>query len=114
MIVDIISWVLLLGGSFFLVVGAVGLVRLPDFFTRLHASGVTDSGGAGLILIGLMFQAGFTLVTAKLAITLLFIWFTSPTACHALAKAAVHAGLLKDANRGQRAAPTLDSEPPTR
>ncbi len=90
--IDMLSWILLLGGSFFLVVGAVGLVRLPDFFTRMHAAGVTDTGGAGLVLLGLMLQGGFSLVTVKLAFILLFILFTSPTACHALAKAALHAG----------------------
>lgn len=90
LLIDIVSWVLLLGGSFFLIVGAIGLVRLPDFFSRMHAAGVTDTGGAGLVLLGLMVQGGLTLVTVKLFFLLVFLWFTSPTACHALAKAAVH------------------------
>ncbi len=93
MVIDLISWALLLGGSFFLIVGAVGLVRLPHFYSRMHAAGVTDTGGAGLILLGLMVQGGLTLVTVKLFIILVFLWFTSPTACHALARAAVHSGL---------------------
>ena len=88
-IVDILSWVLLLGGSFFLLTGAVGLVRLPDFYTRLHAAGLTDTGGAALILFGLMFQGGFTLVSVKLGLILAFLWFTSPAACHALANASL-------------------------
>jgi multicomponent Na+:H+ antiporter subunit G len=92
-IVDIISWVLLGAGSFFLLVGGIGLLRLPDFFTRLHAAGITDTAGAGLMLVGLMLQSGLTLVTVKLLLALFFIIFTCPTACHALAKAALHEGL---------------------
>lgn len=93
MIVDALSWALLLGGSFFLLVGGIGLWRMPDFFTRMHVAGLTDTGGAILILTGLMLQAGWALVTFKLFATLLFILFTSPTSCHALAKAAMHSGL---------------------
>ncbi len=93
MIVDIVSWVLLGAGSFFLLVGGIGLLRLPDFFTRLHAAGITDTAGAGLMLVGLMLQSGLNLVTVKLLLALFFIIFTCPTACHALAKAALHEGL---------------------
>jgi len=96
MVVELLSWVLLLGGGFFLVIGAIGLWRMPDFFTRLHAASVTDTGGAILIMLGLMLQAGWSLVTVKLLITLVFLLFTSPTAAHALAKAAVHSGLKPD------------------
>lgn len=88
-----VSLLLLAGGSFFLLVGGIGLLRMPDFFTRLHAAGVTDTGGAALMLIGLMFYGGFTLVTIKLVLILFFLLFTSPTACHALARAALHGGL---------------------
>lgn len=90
MIVNIASWVLLLGGGFFLVVGAIGLVRMPDFFTRMHAASVTDTAGAGLMLAGLMLQGGWSLVTFKLFAILVFLLFTSPTATHALARAATH------------------------
>jgi multicomponent Na+:H+ antiporter subunit G len=92
-LVDIASWTLLAGGSFFLLVGGIGLLRMPDFYTRLHAAGVTDTGGAGLMLAGLMLQAGLSLVTVKLLLALFFILFTSPTACHALAKTALQEGL---------------------
>ena len=90
----IISWICLLLGSFFCITGGVGILRFPDFYTRMHASGVTDTLGAGLILIGLMIQAGWGLVLAKLVLILLFILLTSPTSSHALAKAALH-GKLK-------------------
>ena len=89
---DLISWAFLLAGSFFAITGAVGVIRMPDVFTRLHASGVTDTGGAGLILIGLMFQGGLTLVTVRLALILGFLWFSSPVSTYALARAALAGG----------------------
>ena len=88
-----LSWALLLTGGFCLLVGGVGLLRLPDFFTRVHAAGVTDTMGAGAILVGLMLQAGLTQASIKLILILLFMLFTSPTASHALAQAALHGGL---------------------
>ena len=91
--IDILSWVFLLGGSFFCVAGGLGLCRLPDFYTRLHGAGVIDTLGASLILIGLMLQTGFSLVTAKLVLILFFIYITSPTATHAIAQAAHSRGL---------------------
>ncbi|MBT8419804.1 MAG: monovalent cation/H(+) antiporter subunit G [Gammaproteobacteria bacterium] len=97
---DIISWVLLLSGGLFVIIGGLGILRFPDFFTRLHPAGMTDTIGAGLILAGLMIQAGPTLVAAKLALILLFLFFTSPTATHAIAKAALRANLR----------PVLDSQ----
>lgn len=93
MIVEAASWILLAGGSFFLLVGGIGLWRMPNFFTRLHAAGVTDTGGAGLMLTGLMLQSGWDLVTIKLLLALFFILFTSPTAAHALARTALQEGL---------------------
>ncbi len=92
--IDIASWVCLVVGGMFGVVGGVGVLRLPDFFTRLHGAGLTDTLCAALILIGLMLQAGPTLITVKLVLILAFLFFTSPTATHALAKAALH-GKLK-------------------
>jgi len=91
--VDVLSWGLLLGGSVFCITGAIGLLRLPDFYTRMHGAGVIDTLGAGLILIGLMFQAGLSLITVKLLFILFFIFITSPTATHAIAHAAHDRGL---------------------
>lgn len=90
---DILSWILIVGGGVFLVIGAIGLIRMPDFFSRMHAASVLDTFGAGLILIGLMVQGGLTLVTAKLIFLLLFLLVTGPTATHAMARAAVYAGV---------------------
>jgi multicomponent Na+:H+ antiporter subunit G len=92
-VIDILSWALLLGGSFFLLIGAIGVLRLPDIYTRSHAAGITDTMGAMLILMGLMLQGGFTLISAKLMMILLFLLFTSPAASHALGNAAWSSGL---------------------
>ena len=93
LVIDILSWVLLVVGGFFCCVGALGLLRMPDFYTRMHAASVIDTLGAGLILIGLALQAGWTLVTVKLLMVGLLIFFASPTATHALARAAMARGL---------------------
>lgn len=88
LLVDLLSWLSLMAGAFFVIVGCAGTLRMPDFYTRLHAAGVTDTLGAGLVLLGLMLQAGLTLVTVKLILIWVFLWFTNPTATHALARAA--------------------------
>ncbi len=89
---SVVTWALLLAGAFFLVTGALGMVRLPDVFTRMHAAGMTDTMGAGLILVGLCVYSGANLVTVRLILVLGFLWFTSPIATHALAKAALSGG----------------------
>lgn len=91
--IDVLSWICLAAGGVFSIVGAVGLLRMPDFYTRMHAASVIETLGAGLILLGLLLQAGWTLVAAKLVMIALLIFFTSPTATHALAKAAITRGL---------------------
>lgn len=90
---DIISWAAMLIGGFFVLVGGIGVLRMPDFYTRMHATSLTESLGAILILVGLMFQAGLTLATIKLVIILIFLLFTSPTSAYALANAAMLAGM---------------------
>ena len=79
---------LLLVGSFFAVLGGIGILRLPDFYSRTHAGSITDTMGAGLILLGLMVLAGPTAATIKLVMIMLFLFMTSPTACHALSSSA--------------------------
>ena len=93
LVADIVSWVLLGAGSVFIVIGGIGLLRMPDFFTRLHPAGITDTMGAGLILLGLMVQAGFSLVSLKLLLIMAFLFITSPTTTHTTARAALAAGL---------------------
>ena len=91
-VLSVLTWVLLLSGAFFLLTGALGMVRLPDVFTRMHAAGMADTMGAGLILAGLCVHSGVNLVTVRLLLVLAFVWFTSPIATHALAKAALSGG----------------------
>jgi len=93
MIADIVSWIFLIPGCALLVVGALGILRLPDVFARMHAAGIIDTLGIGLIVLGLTFQAGWTLLTMKLLFVLAFVFFTSPTTTHALARAALHGGV---------------------
>ena len=92
-VVEILSWILLLGGAVFLLIGAIGVLRFPDFYTRLHAVSVCDTLGAGLVLIGLMLQGGLSLVTVKLLLIFYFMMFSGPTAVHALAQAALQSKL---------------------
>lgn len=98
-VINGLSWALLLGGAFFSAVGALGLVRMPDFYTRVHAASVTDTLGAGLLLTGMILQAGLSLIAAKLVVIGLLIFFTSPTSTHALCKAALTHGLRPVLNR---------------
>ena len=92
-LIDAVSWFFLVTGGLFVIAGGIGLIRLPDFYTRVHAAGITDTVGAWMILIGLMFQAGLTLVTLKLIIVLFFLLATCPLSSHALTKAAFFRGL---------------------
>lgn len=85
---DWIATLLVSAGGVFCVIGAVGLIRMPTFFTRMHAASVIETLGAGLVIAGLMVKAGFSLESGKLAILGLLIFFASPAATHALAKAA--------------------------
>lgn len=90
---DIASWSLLIAGTAFCIIGAIGLIRMPDFYTRMHAASVIETLGVGLILLGLVLQAGFSLVTVKLLMIGLLVFFASPTASHALARSALLRGL---------------------
>ena len=93
MIIDILSWACLTVGGILGIIGAIGIHRFPDFYSRLHAVGIADTLSAILILLGLGLQAGFSLAAFKLFLIFVFLFFTSPTASHALANAAFHSGL---------------------
>lgn len=92
-IVEVVSGIALGLGALLLISGGVGLLRFPDFYTRMHAAGVTDTLATVLTILGLMLIAGWNLALIKLALIIVFVLFTSPTAAHALAKAAQHGGL---------------------
>ncbi len=108
-LLDLLSWALLVTGGFFCLTGGVGLLRFPEFFSRIHAASLTDTLGAGLILCGLMLQAGWSLVLAKLVMILLFSLLAGTTASHAMAKAALKSGL-----RPQVAAEATEEQPSKR
>jgi len=101
-VVDILSWLLLTVGGGFVLIGGIGVLRMPSFYTRVHASSMTDTMGAILVLTGIMLQAGFTLATLKLIAILIFLLFTGPTAANALASSALLSGLKPDSD-GQTA-----------
>jgi multicomponent Na+:H+ antiporter subunit G len=92
-IIDIVSGVLLAAGALFVLSGGVGLLRFPDFYTRTHASGITDSAGAGLILLGLLFLTPGWETGVRLVIIMVFLALTSPTATYVLAFAARRDGV---------------------
>ena len=96
LVIDIASWALFLIGGGLMLIGGFGLVRFPNFFTRLHAAGVVDTGGAAALLLGMALQAGWTMVTVKLVLVGIFLFFTAPTASHAVAHASLLGGLSPD------------------
>lgn len=100
--IDIISDVLLAAGAVFLLSGGVGLLRFPDFYTRIHAASITDSAGAGLILLGLLLRVDGWEVAVRLLIIVFFMSLTGPTATHVLAHAARRDGLPVLARGGPR------------
>lgn len=78
---------LLMGGLFFFLVGTIGLIRLPDVFSRMHATTKSDTLGAGLIILAAIVTLGFDWAVFKLLFILVFIWITNPTAAHIIGKA---------------------------
>jgi len=91
-VIDMISLALLTAGGFCVFVGGVGVLRLPDLYTRMHAASITDTAGPLLVLAGLALQAGWSLALFKLAVVLVFLSVTSPTAAYALGNAALVSG----------------------
>ena len=99
---EVLSWASIVGGLFFMLVGTVGILRMPDVYTRLHAAGMTDTMGAGLLLLGMSFQtilgmihgeSTYWMVLVRLVLIYAFLMFTSPIATHALARAALATGV---------------------
>lgn len=99
-IIQILSWIFILGGSVFVIIGAFGALRFPDFWSRLHAVSITDSAGVILLIVGMSLQSGATLITVKLLIIGVFLFITGPTATHAVANAALVTGLRPPEAKG--------------
>ena len=109
LVIDLASWALILVGSFFILAGAIGMMRLPDVFTRMHSASLIDTMGAGFLFAGLMLQAGFNQVTLKLLFILLLFFFTGPVITHALAQATLTAKIEPELDEDRRDRP-LDAE----
>jgi len=92
MFLDILSGVLIFSGVFFFTVGVIGLLRLPDVYTRLHATTKCDTLGAGLILLGLCLQ-GNLFIAVKLLLIIILLWIANPTAAHVISRAAYLSGI---------------------
>ena len=103
-VIEIASWVLIVGGVFFLIVGSLGILRFPDFWSRLHALSVADSAGMILLLAGMCLQAGWGLIAVKLLFIGVFLFITGPTSTHAVANAALVSGLRPTVGEGLVAA----------
>jgi multicomponent Na+:H+ antiporter subunit G len=112
--IDIISGILIAAGSFFVLVGAISLVRMPDIFARIHGASIIDTVGAGFLILGLIVQAGCTLTSVKLLFILAIFFFTLPVAAHALAQAALHEGvkpkLAEDRRKSRNSEPAGNDE----
>jgi multicomponent Na+:H+ antiporter subunit G len=90
----IIVTAFLIAGTFFFITGTIGLLRFPDLYTRMHATGKCDTLGAGLVLMGLTLYEGFSFISIKILFIMIFILIANPTATHAIAKAAYTSGIL--------------------
>lgn len=89
----LLATILLILGLLFILLGVLGILRLPDFYTRLHAMGKCDTLGVALVLLALALYAEFSLTTIKLLLISVIIGLANPTATHALGRAALRSGL---------------------
>ena len=98
MLVLVVSGISIAIGVIALLIGSLGLIRLPDVYCRIHAVGMIDTAGASFIILGMIIHQGFSLVSFKLALIGVFLFFTSPIATHAVAQVAHKMG-VKPAGR---------------
>ena len=91
---NILTILFVVAGIFFLLIGSIGTIRLPDFYSRTHATSKSDTLGMMLIIIGLIIYEGMNINSGKLFLILLFILLANPIGAHALARAAIHSGLM--------------------
>ncbi|MBT5798256.1 MAG: monovalent cation/H(+) antiporter subunit G [Alphaproteobacteria bacterium] len=99
LILDIASIICFIIGAIAMFTGSLGLLRLPDVYSRIHAAGIIDTAAVGFIILGMMLQAGLTLTSAKLALIVLFLFFTSPISGHAIAMMAHKFGVEPNARQ---------------
>ena len=99
-------------GLFFMSITVVGLIRLPDFFTRVHAVSELETLGIALLLLGLIVYEGASLTGLKLALVVLFVGIANPVGAHVLTRAAVRAGVLPWRRGGAHATPQAGDATP--
>ena len=92
--VTIISIILIVVGVFFIMVGSIGILRLPDFYARTHAASKSDTLGIMFVIGGLILFEGATINSIKLLFIILFIFLANPIGTHALSRAAYKSGLI--------------------
>jgi multicomponent Na+:H+ antiporter subunit G len=112
-LVDVLGWAAMLGGGIFVLIGGIGMLRFPDMYTRLHAASVTETLGTGLLLLGMLLHAGGWIVAVKIILLGFFLFVTSPTSAHALAKTALQGGLKPRLGSGGSAS-TIAGESPSK
>lgn len=113
-VLDILGWGALVLGGFFCLVGAIGLNRMPDVFTRMHATSVSDTMGVGLLTVGMLSQTTDWTVAVRLVIIVIVLYVTGAVSSHALARAALHDGakpVLADEEGRLRAVECSDADP---
>ena len=110
LILDIASILCFVIGTVALITGSLGLLRLPDVYSRIHAAGIIDTAGVGFIVLGMMLQAGLSLTSAKLALIVFFLFFTSPISGHAIAMMA-HKFSVEPKARNLKGKPDDTGEP---
>ena len=94
LLVTMFSGIFIVCGVVALLIGSLGLLRLPDVYCRIHAVGMIDTAGASFIILGMIIHEGFTLVSVKLVLIGIFLFFTSPIATHAVAQVAHKSGVV--------------------
>ena len=93
-VLDVTTGICFFIGSLSIIIGACGLIKLPDVFSRIHAAGIIDTGGTAFFVLGMIFQTGWSLITVKLILIGVFIFFTSPVTSHVTANLARKSNLM--------------------
>ena len=106
MLVLVLSGLSIAIGVIALLIGSLGLIKLPDVYCRIHAVGMIDTAGASFIILGMIIHQGFSLVSFKLALIGVFLFFTSPIATHAVAQVAHKMGVKPFGRNLVKVAPT--------
>ena len=101
-LVDLLSWASIIVGGGFCLIGGLGMLRMPDLYTRMHAAGLVDTGGLLFLTLGMVLQTGFSLLSVKLLLIVAFILYTSPVSTHALAQAALSTGFKPLLHDGEK------------